>query len=138
MIKNKYILSALFNALSSFFYFLLIVKLSKTNDMLSIIVVSFSVFLGTLLPQYLMEKFQKDAVWVYEITPTSPTKARELADTLRENNVPVTTVVAYTKEKEKTLHLRAYSQSKEYSKLIEDLIPETCMFSVSEVKNFNF
>jgi hypothetical protein len=106
--------------------------------MISIIVVSFAVFLGTLLPQYVMKRFQKDAVWIYEITPTSSTIARELADTLRENNVPVTTVVVYTKEKEKTLHLKVYSQSKEYSRLIEDLIPKSCLFSVSEVKNCNF
>jgi len=101
-------------------------------------VVSFAVFLGTLIPQYIMGKYEKDSVWVYEITPKNPVDGRNLADTLRRNNITTTTYVTYTKEKEKTLEVKAYSPSKEYSKLIESLIPDTYVYSATEVKNYGF
>lgn len=138
IIKNRYILSAITNAMASFFYFLLIVKLSQTNSITHILVVSFAVFLGTLIPQYIMGKYEKDSVWVYEITPKNPVDGRILADTLRRNNIATTTYVTYTKEKEKTLEVKAYSPSKEYSKLIESLIPDTYVYSATEVKNYGF
>jgi len=137
MIKNKYIFSALFNAFAQFFYFILIIKITQTNSISAILVVCLAVFLGNLIPQYLVNKLEKDKIWIYEITPNNSKQAKKLADKLRQQNLAVMTFKSYLDANNKTLNVRVYSKSKAESKLIQDLIPNNYTYCVNEVRDIS-
>lgn len=132
VIRNRFFLSSLFSAVSAYFYFVMVVRLAQSTDQWSILAICFAVFLGNHVTYIALEKFRKDSIFVFEIYPCSLAEAKDLADELREHDLPVRTYKSYTDDMKKTLCIKVYSESRAQSKLIESMIPESCVYNVIE------
>ena len=135
MSKNKGFLSAVVGALGQFFYLMMMVKLVKVNNLTSIMLISLATFFGMYIPIFIANKMEKDKVWVYNITPDSNENGKEFADQVRENNIPVLTYKGYSRDMELVLCCKIFSESREKSKMIEEMIPEGFKYHVIETQN---
>lgn len=116
IIKNRKLLATLAASCSIFFYMLIIVDFNKA------LFSAIATAVGTLLSFFIMSKFGKDEVWIFEVIPSDNKKGKDFADKIRELNIGITTYVGFNDSKEKVLCSRIYSQTKAESKMIEDII----------------
>lgn len=123
--KEKYFLGALFSALSTFFYLVGVVQVAKDSSYISIITMCIATFIGTLIPGLLIKKTERDKLWIFEITASSMEEGKEFADTLRELNIAVKTEISYDSDKIKVLSCKSYCNTKEESKIVKSLIPDS-------------
>lgn len=135
MIKEKYLVSSLCNAISQFFYLTLLVKVAKNNSIMGIIIICMATFIGSYFP---MKKTNKDKVWIYNILANSQSESKKLADILRDYDLDVYTNKGYNFDIDKVLDVKVISNSKCDSKVIENLIPTNAMYHVLESKKVNF
>lgn len=133
--KNKNFISALFNTIATGFYMLMIVKLSKSDSPIGILLICLATFLGSYIPAKFIDKTEKDKVFIFDVFPCDNQSGKDFADTIRSSNLAIVTYKGYSDNKELVLCSKVYSQSKEHSKLIESLIPNTFKYHVVEVKN---
>ncbi|NCI19940.1 hypothetical protein EJM73_08505 [Clostridium botulinum] len=134
LIKRKDFLSSLCSALSQFFYLTLLVKITKDNSNLGIFVICLGALIGSYLPKFIIRHTDKDKTWIYEIIPQSTQQSQEIADMLRNNKLEIFTIKGYNFDVDKILTIKAFSNNKEESNLIENLIPKDVSFHVMEVK----
>lgn len=136
LVKNKNALSALANAIAQFFYLMMMVKLTQGSSTAGIVVICLSSFIGAYLPQLLFDKLSRDKVFIFDIIPPEKEDGEELADELRENNIPIQTYKGYNASKEKVLCVKVFSGSREESILIEQLIPKGFSYNIIETKKY--
>ncbi|EQB4340951.1 hypothetical protein ACYJ2U_001669 [Clostridium botulinum] len=134
LIKEKDFLSSICTALSQFFYLTLLVKITKDNSSLGIFVICLGALIGSYLPKFIIRRTDKDKTWIYEILPQSTKQSQEIADILRNNNLEVFTIKGYNFDVDKILTIKAFSNNKQESILIESLIPKDTPFHVVEIK----
>jgi len=134
LIKEKDFLSSICTSLSQFFYLTLLVKITKDNSSLGIFVICLGALIGSYLPKFIIRRTDKDKTWIYEIIPQSTQQSQEIADMLRNNNLEIFTIKGYNFDVDKILTIKAFSNNKEESNLIENLIPKDTSFHVMEVK----
>lgn len=136
LIKNKNFLSSLTNAIAAYFYLVMLVNLNKNSSTSAIIVICTATFIGSLLPSLILSKLERDKVFIFDLIPPNKQSGKELADTLRENNIPIQTYRGYNKDKEVILCIKAFSENKTESILIEEIIPKDCKYHIQEVKKY--
>lgn len=130
MHKEKYFLSAIFNALSTFFYLIAIVKIAKSNDMFSIVAMCIATFIGTYLPGTLIKKSERDKLYIYDITTDNLDNGITFADNIRNVNIAIKTYISYDSDMNKVLSCKIYSVSKDESKIVNDLIPKEFKYHI--------
>ena len=121
-------------AISQFFYLTILVKIAKNDTILDILVVCLGAFIGSYIPKFIIRRTDKDKTWIYEILPQSTQQSQKIADILRDNNLEVFTTKGYNFDVDKILTIKAFSNNKEESNLIESLIPKDVSFHVVEIK----
>lgn len=134
LIRNKDFSSSLCMAISQFFYLTILVKIAKNDTTLGILVVCLGAFIGSYIPKFIIRKTDKDKTWIYEILTQSTKQSQEIADILRNNNLEVFTTKGYNFDVDKILTIKAFSNNKQESILIESLIPKDVSFHVVEIK----
>ncbi|MHB9924527.1 hypothetical protein [Clostridium botulinum] len=134
LIRNRDCASSLCMAISQFFYLTILVKIAKNDTILGILVVCLGAFIGSYLPKLIVRKADKDKTWIYEILPKSTQQSQEIADILRYNNLELFTMKGYNFDIDKILTIKVFSNNKQESNLIENLIPKDVSFHVMEVK----
>lgn len=122
--KGNYFLAALFNAISTFFYLVAVVELTKSNNILAIISMCVATFLGTWWSGLLVRKTEKDKLFIFTITATSMEKGQEFADLVRQHNLAIRTAKTYNSKMVKTLNCEVFCKTKEDTKLLRSLIPD--------------
>lgn len=142
MIKDKNFYSSLFNSLATYFYLVMITKLTKSNSNVAVIVICTATFLGSFLPALIFNKLQGDKVYIFDIIPNTNELGKEIADDLRDNNnLAVQTYKGYNFNQEKVLCCKVFSNSRTESILIESCLPkDNITFHIVEIKkhvNFN-
>lgn len=130
MIKGKGVLSSIINGIATFAYMIILVDIEKA------FIVALATTIGSLISFKLSTHFEKDEVWIFDIFPDTNENGKEFADNIRENNIPIMTYIGFNENKEKVICSKIYSHSKEHSRLIEDIIPNSFKYHVSEVKNY--
>jgi hypothetical protein len=120
--KEKFFIGGIFNALSTFFYLLGVVQLTKDNSLYSIISMCIATFLGTYIPGIIIKKSERDKLYIFEITAPL-NEGKTFADEIRELNLPVKTSIEYNTKMEKVLSCKIYCNSKQESKIVEDNLP---------------
>ena len=120
--KGNYFLGALFNALSELFYLLVMVKVIKSNDIFSMIVVCIAVFFGTYLTGVTFKSKQKERLYVFDVTSDNLENGIRFADNVRQLNIPIKTYKTLDTNMNKCLSCKVYCSTKEESKLIEGLM----------------
>lgn len=136
LIKNKNFLSSLANSIAAYFYLVMLVHLNKNSSTSAIVVICIATFMGSFLPTLLMSKLEKDLYFIFDIIPPDKQTGKELADTLRENNIPIQTYRGYNEDREVILCIKAFSENKTESILIEETLPKNCKYSIQEVKKY--
>lgn len=123
--KDKYITASIFNALSTLFYLLAIVKIAKSTNIYSVIAMCIATLLGTLIPSFVIKKSEGDKLWKFNIVSDNLENGKIFADKLRGNNLAISTKKIYNKHKNKALEIDIYCDTKEKSQMVRDLVPES-------------
>lgn len=127
--KNEYFLSSVCGTMSTIFYLVAIVQIAVSNNIYTIISIGLATFIGSYLPPLLIEHFEKDKLYIYEVTSDNLDNGKEFADSIRELNIPIMTTKTYDKFMNKVLFCKIYSSSKETSKIIEEVIPKSFKYN---------
>lgn len=135
MLKNKGLLSALAGTVGTFFYLTMVMQLIKVNTTSGILLICLATFLGTYIPMLIAKKIEKEKVYIFNITPDTNEKGKDFADQIRQANIPVLTYKGYNKSTELVLCCKIFSQSKEQSRLIANMIPTDFKYHVIETQN---
>ena len=123
--KEKYLISAIFNALSTFFYLVAIVQVSKSSNLSGIIAMCLATFIGTYLPGIIIKKSEGDKLFIFDITSDNLELGRAFADNVRTLGIPIKTYSTYNNNMEKILTCKIYCATKEDSQKILDIMPTT-------------
>jgi len=130
LIKEKFFISSLLAALSTAVYMFMVIKMAKTDDVISIIAIFTATFIGTLIPGIAVKKIEKEKLYIYDITADNIDNGKEFADILREANITTKTSIAYNNVMDKTLSIKAYCSNKKESRMINDIISPTFKYNV--------
>lgn len=128
--KEKYFYGALFNALSSYFYFIAIAKMTKSNSQLMIIVMCIAVFIGTFLPGITIKRSERDKLYIFDITADTFSNGTYFADKIREHNIAIKTYKAYDSQMTPTLSCKVYCMNKEESRVVNSLIKPNFKYNI--------
>ena len=128
--RNKHFLASSLGAITTFTYFLIIVKLLKINTLSSIAMVSLASFLGSYIPPIVIKKLEKDKTWVFDITPDQDEKSKAFADLMRSKGFPVVTYKGYNKHNKPVICAKVFSRTKTQSRLIKKNIPRGFKYHV--------
>lgn len=130
LIKEKFLVSSLFAALSTAVYMVMVMKMAKTDGLISIIAIFAATFIGTLIPGVAVKKTEKDKLFIYDITADNINNGKQFADILREANIATKTSIAYNNEMAKTLSIQAYCSNRNESRLVDENIHSTFKYNV--------
>ena len=123
--KEKYMVSAIFNALSTFFYLVAIVQISKSSNLLSIVSMCLATFIGTYLPGIIIKKSEGDRLFIFDVTANDLEKGKQFADKIRELKIPIKTYSSYNSNMNKVLTCKVFCATKDDSQIVLDIMPET-------------
>lgn len=130
LIKEKFLISSLLAALSTAVYMFMVMKMSKSDDIISIIAIFVATFIGTLIPGVAVKKTEKDKLYIYDITADNINNGKEFADILREANIATKTSIAYNTEMDKTLSIQAFCSNKDESRMVTENISPAFKYNV--------
>lgn len=134
--KNKMLLSALFNALGTYFSLTMVVRLVKADSTSAVALICLAAFVGSYIPMLLHDRLEKEKVFVFHVTPDNTENGKSFADRVRQSNIPVFTFKGYNKYRDQVLCSKVFSQSKEESRLIKEMIPSAFKYHIIETKNY--
>ena len=66
--KERYLLGSIFNAISNFFYFIVIVRVAKSDDIATIFAICLATFIGTYASGKLIRKQEGDRLFIFRVT----------------------------------------------------------------------
>jgi uncharacterized protein YebE (UPF0316 family) len=132
LIKGMFFLSASCSTFAMYFYLTMLTNLNKNSTNLAIAVVCLSVFVGSYFPQVVVERREKDKVYVFEILPYENAVGKQLADELKELAYIVHPYKGYNEEKQEVLCSKVFSKTKKDSIIIENIIEGLCTYSITE------
>ena len=133
LVKGNFFMSSVLNSLAAaLFIFVADLMANAENDLK--IYIAATVFLANLLggylPPLLIDKLEKDRLYVFNITSASLDEGFELADTLRALDIPVNTTITYNKKLEKVVNCTAYASTKEQSKTIHSMLNGNIKYNI--------
>ena len=134
--KGNYMASSLFSAGGTFFYMVAMVNAIKDNSLWSIIAMCLATFLGSYLPAKLIERMEEDQLYVYEITSHTFDEGLELADMIRDMNIPIKTTSIYNDTLEKVLEIKVFCSTKGESAIIKDMIKDDFKYHAYVAKEY--
>ena len=107
--KERYLLGSILNAISNFFYFIVIVRVAKSDDITTILAICLATFIGTYTSGKLIRKQEGDRL---------------------DNNIAIHTTTGYDKSMNKTLFCEIYCTTKEESRIVSNLIPNQFKYHI--------
>ena len=134
--KQKYLISSMFSAAGTFFYMVAMVNAIKDNSLWSIVAMCLATFLGSYIPARIIEKREGDKLYVYEITSHTFEEGLEIADTIRNMNIPIKTTSTYNQNLEKVLEIKVFCGTKNESAIIKELIKDSVKYHCYVAKEY--
>lgn len=137
LIKNMSFLSAIANSVSYLFYILMMKQLMTSTTPAAIGVTLVAVFLGQYFTQNTANKMDKARVWKISITSSTLEQGQEIADRLKELNIPVRTYSCYNAEMAKVLSVDVFAESKEQSAIVNNVLSDfgSVKYDIVEIRN---
>ena len=132
--KGKHFQAALFNTVSSYFYFITIKNMTKSDSNAMMLALCFAVFLGTYIPGLIIKRTERDSLFIFDVTADTMEKGIAFADNVRVNNIPIRTCTVYGANMVKTLSCTIYCPTRHESSLVESLLQEGFKWNVSVPK----
>ena len=123
--KEQKILSSILTVVSQLIFYLVISQVIEDNTLLSIVIVAVSSGIGNYIAFIVNDKFKKAAKWVFILTSSDAEDVQRLCGYLAEHNIKYIANNGLTRKNEPTIHVIAFSKSKDDSRLIEDFLRNT-------------
>ena len=123
--KEQKILSSILTIVSQLIFYLVISQVIEDNTILSIVIVAVSSGIGNYIAFLISDKFKKAAKWVFILTSSDAEDVQRLCGYLAEHNIKYIANNGLTRKNEPTIHVIAFSKSKDDSRLIEDFLKNT-------------
>lgn len=128
--KEKYLASAIFNALSAFFYLVAIVQLTKDNSIASIIVMTIATFIGTYIPGLLTERSERNRLYIFDITADSIKSGEKFINKVVAHNIAVRYYKSYDSHSNLVMSCKVFCTTREEFKIVNDLISDNFKYNV--------
>ena len=128
--KEKFFWSSFLAALSTTVYMITVVKMAKSDGIISIIAIFAATFIGTLVPGLVVKKSERDKLYIFDITADNMESGKEFADILRGANIATKTSVVYNNVMIKTLSIKAYCANRAESKMVNENINPDFKYNV--------
>lgn len=123
--REMKILSSIFVAISQLIFYLLISNVLNDKTMLSIIIVSVASGIGNLIAFAINDKLKTDTKWSIVLTSHNKKDVSNLCDYLTDNKIKHIANYGCTRKGEDTIHVIAFSKSKQESRIIYKFIDES-------------
>lgn len=123
--REQKIFSSILVVISQLIFYLVIDQVINDNTLLSIIIVSVSSGVGNYIAFSINSKFKRAAKWVFTLTSSDTDDVQRLCSYLVENNIKYIANNGLTRKNEPTIHVIAFSKSKDESRLIERFLENT-------------
>ena len=123
--KEQKVVSSVLTIISQLIFYLVISQVIEDNTLLSIVIVSVSSGVGNYIAFALNSKFKKAAKWVFVLTSSDAEDVQRLCNYLAKNKIKYIANNGLTRKNEPTIHIIAFSKSKEDSRLIENFLANT-------------
>ena len=123
--REQKIISSILVVISQLIFYLVIDQVINDNTLLSIIIVSVSSGVGNYIAFLINSKFKRAAKWVFTLTSSDTDDVQRLCSYLVENNIKYIANNGLTRKNERTIHVIAFSKSKDESRLIERFLENT-------------
>ena len=123
--KEQKIVSSILTIISQLIFYLIISKVIEDNTLLAIIIVSVSSGIGNYIAFAINGKLKKAAKWMFILTSSDAEDVQRLCGYLAEHNIKYIANNGLTRKNEPTIHVIAFSKSKEDSRLIEGFLENT-------------
>lgn len=123
--REQKIISSILVVISQLIFYLVIDQVINDNTLLSIIIVSVSSGVGNYIAFSINSKFKRAAKWVFTLTSSDTDDVQRLCSYLVENNIKYIANNGLTRKNEPTIHVIAFSKSKDESRLIEKFLENT-------------
>lgn len=128
--REKFFFSSLLAALSTTIYMLAVVRMAKSDGLLSIMAICSATFIGTLIPGLAVKKSEKEKLYIFDITADTMHSGKEFADILRNANIALKTTIVYDNMMVKTLSIKAYCANRKESKMVNEIIYPAFKYNV--------
>ena len=123
--KEQKVLSSILVVISQLIFYLVIDQVIEDNTLLAIAIVSISSGIGNYVAFEINAKFKKAAKWVFVLTSSDTNDVQRLCNYLVEHKIKYIANNGLTRKNEPTIHVIAFSKSKNESRLIEDFLKNT-------------
>ena len=120
--KEMKVLSSILTIISQLIFYLVISQVIEDNTLLAIVIVSISSGVGNYIAFEINSRFKKAAKWMFILTSNDAEDVQRLCGYLAERDIKYIANNGLTKKNEPTIHVIAFSKSKDDSRLIEDFL----------------
>ena len=120
--KEQKILSSILTIISQLIFYLVISQVIDDNTLLSIVIVAVSSGIGNYLAFLINDRFKHAAKWVFILTSSDAEDVQRLCGYLAEHDIKYIANNGLTRKNEPTIHVLAFSKSKDDSRLIDDFL----------------
>lgn len=117
--KEQKILSSILVIISQLIFYLVIDQVISDNTLMAIIIVSVSSGVGNYIAFSINSKLKKAAKWVFILTSSDKNDVIKLCEYLVSHNIKHIANHGLTRKGDETIHVIAFSKTKEDSKLID-------------------
>ena len=123
--KEQKILSSILTIISQLIFYLVISQVIEDNTLLAIVIVSVSSGVGNYIAFTINGKFKKAAKWMFVLTSSDTEDVQRLCGYLAAHKIKYIANNGLTRKNEPTIHVIAFSKSKDDSRLIEKFLENT-------------
>lgn len=123
--KEQKILSSILVIISQLIFYLVIDQVINDNTLMAIIIVSVSSGVGNYIAFSINSKLKRDTKWMFILTSSDANDVQRLCSYLVEHNIKYIANNGLTRKNEPTIHVIAFSKSKDESRLIESFLKAT-------------
>ena len=123
--KEKKFLSSLLVIISQLIFYLVVSEVISDNSLLMIIIVSIASGFGNYLAFLINDQFKKDEKWTMVLTSSDKNDVLKFCNYLSQNKIKHIANHGLNRQGEETIHIIAFSKTKNESKIIEKYLQES-------------
>ena len=123
--KEQKVLSSILVVISQLIFYLVVSQVISDSSLLAILIVSISSGIGNYIAFILNDKFKKDVKYTMILTSSDIEDVRKFCTYLTKHNIKHIANDGYNRAMEKTIHIIAFSKTKNESRLIEKYLKAT-------------
>ena len=131
--REEKIFSSILVIISQLLFYLVIGRVINDNTMLAIIIVSVSSGLGNYIAFTINDRFKQDEKWTMILTSSDKNDVIKLCGYLTACKIKYVANHGLTRKGDETIHIIAFSRTKEESRLIEKYLEKSNSKYMKEV-----